>query len=628
MPDDTDLQLPLEIPWKLASTTLPLSAGEPDQTSISLFFHEVDDAVLTSNFPEDKLVFLKVAVSISPASFPVGSAPLSAEYLGEGVPCYHVLLDLKVRPQSGATGTIKPYFHAAAPLNRRMLQTGIVGGEAFEGEASGQSIGKSGSQLNESLSSESRTNSLSANASVGIGPFSVGGSVQESSTALRSDRAVTQNVDTTMRQASEERRELVSHSTKVENILSLLNAKYVGTPYLSFSLSPRPLELLSLDPSDPNLWFSQLLARRSSGIEGLQEFTAVIVVPRDEDFCVNARLRRVCLLDVPPGPLNFDERYTGSAPQLGRVLNYLERVYPIGTDIDELDEELIGKPTPPESFPRPVIRAWEIASVGGFLGPLAWVVAKGPNNAEHNVDAFYKHPLEIWLDTQEDEYERDSARSPLERGVLLGEVRTLDTCFAWNEGALAFSNSNSSIAPLIPLNVHPGDFDFGGVSVGALATARSVRERAVATITRWNALERQLATFLSNRRTFPKKPTKFNDPRVIRVLIDRLAKLDPEDSRNLDFNSAVTALGLNAEQKRILKSAGATDLRSIASALKSASVIERYNEDAGRLKKLDSKRKSPIQPVAFPISAATSDGMRRAIGETFAKNLSAASERP
>jgi hypothetical protein len=39
--------------------------------------------------------------------------------------------------------------------------------------------------------------------------------------------------------------------------------------------------------------FSQLLARRSSGIEGVQEYTAVIVVPKDEDFCVSARLRRV-----------------------------------------------------------------------------------------------------------------------------------------------------------------------------------------------------------------------------------------------------------------------------------------------------------------------------------------------
>jgi hypothetical protein len=57
------------------------------------------------------------------------------------------------------------------------------------------------------------------------------------------------------RQASEERRELISHTTRVENIISLLSAKYVGTPHLSFSVSPQPLQQLSVDPSDPNLWF-------------------------------------------------------------------------------------------------------------------------------------------------------------------------------------------------------------------------------------------------------------------------------------------------------------------------------------------------------------------------------------
>ena len=213
-----------------------------------------------------------------------------------------------------------------------MIQSGVVGHEIYEGEASGQFMGKSGSEMHEALNSESRTTSLSASlgVGVGIGPVSIGasGSVRTTSTDVTSNRAVTQNVDTTTRQASDERRELVSHSTKVENILTLLNAKYVGTPFLSFSINPRPLNLLSLDPADPNLWFSQLLARRSSGIEGVQEYTAVIVVPKGKDFCVKARLRRVCLFDAPPGPLTFDERYNNSTPQLARMLDYVERTFP------------------------------------------------------------------------------------------------------------------------------------------------------------------------------------------------------------------------------------------------------------------------------------------------------------
>src|SRR5262249_4047290 len=154
-----------------------------------------------------------------------------------------------------------------------------------------------------------------------------GVSGRSSTTDVTGTRDVTQVTDTTTREASTERRELVSYMTKVENILTLLNAKYVGTPYLSFSLSPQPLEQLSADASDPSLWFSQLLQRRSSGIEGVQEFTGVILVPEGEEFCVHARLRRVCVharlrrvcvharlrrvcvLDDPPGPPNFQEPF-------------------------------------------------------------------------------------------------------------------------------------------------------------------------------------------------------------------------------------------------------------------------------------------------------------------------------
>src|SRR3954468_15184659 len=56
MADDDDiLPPPLEIPWRLASTTLPFSNGEADQTSISLFTHVPDDEALAAKFPDEKL---------------------------------------------------------------------------------------------------------------------------------------------------------------------------------------------------------------------------------------------------------------------------------------------------------------------------------------------------------------------------------------------------------------------------------------------------------------------------------------------------------------------------------------------------------------------------------------------
>ena len=47
---------PLEIPWQLAATTQPLVAGEPDQTSISLFFHEPAPKAVVGRPDDERLV--------------------------------------------------------------------------------------------------------------------------------------------------------------------------------------------------------------------------------------------------------------------------------------------------------------------------------------------------------------------------------------------------------------------------------------------------------------------------------------------------------------------------------------------------------------------------------------------
>src|SRR5687767_14656030 len=181
---------PLEIPWKLAATTLPLAVGDPAETALSLFFFEPTDEALLARFPDETPIFIKVTASVSPAAFPRELSAVAASFLGEGIPCLHLLLDLRVRNTTGDAGTTRPYFHAAAPLTRRFVQTGIVGAEAYEGEAEGVAIGKSGSQLHETLRSHSNT--TSASASAGITSFvpipflpslvSAGGSVRTTST--------------------------------------------------------------------------------------------------------------------------------------------------------------------------------------------------------------------------------------------------------------------------------------------------------------------------------------------------------------------------------------------------------------------------------------------------------------
>jgi hypothetical protein len=508
-----------------------------------------------------------------------------------------------VRNSAGDLGTIRPYFHSAAPISRRMVQTGVVGADAYEGEFDGQSMGKSGSQMYETQTSRSRTVSAGASAGFAIpipvvgGIFGASGSVRTTSTDVASDRAVAQTVDTTSRQASEERRELVSHTTRVENVLTLLTAKSLGTPHLGFSLMPQPLQALSIDPSDPNLWFNQLLARRSTGIEGIQEFTAVVVVPKDEDFCIEARLRRVCVLDSPPGPFTIKERFNGSLLQLARIVDYLYGLYPVGTPLEELDVDLIGGLSPANEFRRPVIELWALRLLPGIVEAIVLSPHANPG-IEKRGSVNYKAFIELWLELLREEYEREIARSPVERGVLLGENRFLKTCFKFGaEGGMSVTDSSSSVGPLVRVPINVGVIDIGGVKT---AQARGVRDRAVETVTRWNALEQQLGTLLTEETTLPEERVTVSDPNVRRVLIDRWSKLSADDDRNLPFDQAADLLKLEPAQRKQLKGAGATDLRTIAQALKVAPETRLHNADAARLTEVFQSQEgapAPPQPI-------------------------------
>jgi len=263
--------------------------------------------------------------------------------------------------------------------------------------------------------------------------------------------------------------------------------------------------------------------------------------------------------------------------------------------------------------------------MGGFLTALIFAVSPDPSaiiNGVSTADVVYKHPLEIWLDVLRDEYERDVARSPLERGVLLADTRTLDTCFTVSGGGVSVLNSNASATPLAPLGLNPAVVDIGGVKSGALDANRDVRAQGIEVVTRWKALEQQLGTLLDNQRSFP--PPRPDDPRLVEVLVARWSKLAANGPDNLDVNAAAAALGLTAEHKKVLKAAGATDLRSLAHALRAAPTIESYNTGIQLRKKADKTLKSLATPIAAGLSAAQSDEIRGAMAKALAKSLGGA----
>ena len=188
MPSEQQLQLPVEIPWKLASTTQGLKEGGPDDTTISMFYYEPDLESLETDYPDERLIYLKFIVSVSPYQPNEASFGELTRYLLEGgLPVWHMLLDLKVVAK-GLTyiGAIRPYFHAAAPTHRSMIETGVIGADAFEGEASEMAIGKSGSQLHETLASNITTKSESG----GFNAIVLSGSFRKTSTTIDSERTV------------------------------------------------------------------------------------------------------------------------------------------------------------------------------------------------------------------------------------------------------------------------------------------------------------------------------------------------------------------------------------------------------------------------------------------------------
>ncbi len=334
------------------------------------------------------------------------------------------------------------------------------------------------------------------------------------------------------------------------------------------------------------------------------------------------RLRRVCLLDSPPVPLSYDERFTGSLLQFARMVNYLNRTFPQGTPLEELDIDIIGGLTS-GTFKRPVVELWGLRLRESLV--VASVVSPGASaGASQRGSANYKHFLEVWLDTLRDEYEREAARSPLERGVLFGENRSLDACFAVSpdNDALTVIGSNASVSPLFQVPLNRGLFDIGGTRTLTAAANASARTRALEVTTRWNAIDRQVSTLLSNNASAElEKPLVASDPKVLGVFIDALRKLPADDERNVGFDEAAKLLQLSGAQAKQLKATGAANLADIATALHTAGDMERHDADVTRVRTVFRSRKvegTLPDLVKLGVGAKDSSAIVASIGKALA----------
>ncbi len=97
----------------------------------------------------------------------------------------------------------------------------------------------------------------------------------------------------------------------------------------------------------------------------------------------------------------------------------------------------------------------------------------------------------------------------------------------------------------------------------------------MATITRWNSLERRLTGLLETRRELPERPKRLDDPAHLPGLARPLVEAPTRTtSATFGFDEAANLLGLDAEEQTPTRRPPASsDLRGIARALRAAPVL-------------------------------------------------------
>ncbi len=611
MPGQTVLPIPQEIPWKLAASTQKLKSGGPSDVTISLFQYQPDFPELSELYPDEQLIYLKYSVSICPVRLDtVTNNDIAKQYLNSFLPVWHLMFDLKVIPKSGGLGGIRPYFLNAAPLRREMIQTGVIGAELFEDESDAVSIGKSGSELHETMSSGVSKKTKKSGFGFGglLPPFVVGGSVssRKTTTAVDSTRDVDQVTETTNRDASQERRELLSHTTNVKNVLTLMSAKHIGSPYLRHSLSPRPLQLLAIDQNDPNLWLHELLARRSSGIEGIQEFITVVAVPRGEEFCIEADLYRMFVIDSIPEPPDLEhDRYMYNTEDYLKVSRYLDKVYPPGTPIEELDVDILPKGlfAPPvikrEDFLDSVVEYW-FASISPKQREVAVNIRSLPARGEESklTMSNYKNIQTVWNEMLTQEYQTKLIASPVERGTVGSRHDQLKTCFRFdrnNKVEVDVVTSDDGVTRHIGNFVH---------AVGTEIGVEALQKNYQATATRWNSLDKQLANYVSqlDLKSYPN--FEYGSSRDIAALITHWSGLSINNELNLPLSEAVSILSLSPETQRKMEMAGVRNLSDLAAIAGGARQMEMIEEVKKQIIEGDNKLlrcMTDLESLEFPL---------------------------
>jgi hypothetical protein len=366
------LALPKDIPWKrlaysLDMTDVVMDMGLPPRlppkwkSSLAVFYYEVPEEDTIDDYPDRRLVFLKVSASVTgfnPCEAPVidrttsipSNEPVSSGDVAEGeynawrhsllsgwaaryFPCYGAILQVSVYPHKNdlefsETSEGIAYTHMPLPeLNIVYEKIPYIMDfepkkrEIFEAKSeSGEFLTASSSKLNTGKS-HSDTKTLSVSAEISAGSGGVGGSVGVDY------QKTTQDINSTNKEWSREKRESFSHTTSLNQIYSIFDGYHLGTNRAMFVIQPRP----HMMDSDFNLIDG---LRR---LEGIQDVFLVVSVPKEnKGLCVQAHL--------DTGHINEHEEYIARVKKESEMSleDYEKTLEILNIPLDEIDLSLEG----------------------------------------------------------------------------------------------------------------------------------------------------------------------------------------------------------------------------------------------------------------------------------------------
>lgn len=313
------MTLPIDIPWKrlaysvdMVDTFMDVPLPPKWRSSIAVFYHEVPEEETRDNYPDRRIVFIKVTASITGFSadrllglrrLPSSEVEYSYNTGDEGwwrsvacqgfspyFPCYGAIMQISVYPHNTDIEGLPIYSEIIAndqPMPPVDLPPGVKAAvlvktpyimdfepkrrEVFESRADTDGfLAGSTSKLN---TGKSHTNTHSVSAQVSAGFAGVEASLGYQYT--------NQDVTYTNKEWAREKRESFSHTTNLNQIYSLFDGYHLGTNRAMFVMQPRP-HMVNTD-------FNLIDGIRK--LEGIQDIFLVVSIPKsNKGFCVQARL--------------------------------------------------------------------------------------------------------------------------------------------------------------------------------------------------------------------------------------------------------------------------------------------------------------------------------------------------